>query len=223
MVDLKRFRKEKNLKQIDIAEKLGIAQSYVSAIEKGERPLTDALYEKLELFYPDLREYQSNTKESTYEHSNAEPIGLNIKIIKLVNQYAYAGYMNGYQNPTYYDELPDYPLFVNHEARGNYLAFEVRGDSMADGTDESIKDGDIVIGREIPKQYWSSKLHIKKWSTYVIAHAHDGIVVKNITEHDVATGDIVAHSLNPEWEDRLYNLGEIVKLYNVIKVVRDKR
>lgn len=40
MIDLKGFRKDKNIKQRVICELLDIAQPYLSAIERGERPLS---------------------------------------------------------------------------------------------------------------------------------------------------------------------------------------
>ena len=222
MIDLKRLRRDKNIKQNQLAELLGVGQSLISSIERGTRNISTEIYHKLAELYPDLNDYRYENGNK-YETSTASPIGLNIKIVKLVNKYSYAGFMNGHFETSYYDDLPDYPFFGDHDTRGNYLAFEVIGESMFDGTDESIKDGDVVIGKEVPRELWSSGLHMKKWSTYVIAHSVDGLVVKNITDLNFDDREFIVHSLNPEWDDRLYKFDDIVKLYHVKKVIRDRR
>lgn len=48
MIDVKRFRVEKNIKQKELCDILGIAQPYMSAIERGERPLGE---DKLKILY----------------------------------------------------------------------------------------------------------------------------------------------------------------------------
>lgn len=39
MIDLKRFRRENNITQADLAKYLGVGQSFISQIEKGSRPM----------------------------------------------------------------------------------------------------------------------------------------------------------------------------------------
>lgn len=41
MIDIKRFRTDKNITQREICEVLGVAKPYLSAIERGERPFYD--------------------------------------------------------------------------------------------------------------------------------------------------------------------------------------
>jgi transcriptional regulator with XRE-family HTH domain len=47
MVDLKRFRKEKNISQKDLQDLLGLSQSYISSLENRVKPITDDIYKKL--------------------------------------------------------------------------------------------------------------------------------------------------------------------------------
>lgn len=142
--------------------------------------------------------------------------------VPLVNQYAYAGYLNGYQDETYMNTLPTIPFIADHEARGNYIAFEVKGDSMNDGTEESYLEGDRLLCREIPPYLWKdSKLHIKKWD-FVIVH-EEGIIVKRITEHDVENHTITVHSLNELYPDRTINLEEVKQIFNVVEMQRPRR
>lgn len=142
--------------------------------------------------------------------------------VPLVNQYAQAGYLCGFQDATYISGLPTIPFIVDHEAKGNYVAFEVRGDSMNDGTEDSYLEGDRLLCREIYPQYWvEAKLHIKKWD-FVIVH-EDGILVKRILDHDVENHIITIHSLNDMYRDREIDLAEVRQIFNVIELQRPRR
>lgn len=149
-------------------------------------------------------------------------VGAHAVNVPLVNQYAYGGYVNGYADMEYIDSLPTIPFIVDHEARGNYMAFEVRGDSMDDGTDEAYKEGDRLLCREIKSDLWvSAKLHHKKWD-FVIVHK-EGILIKRIADHDVTNHTIIIHSLNPEYPDRTIDLKDVRQIFNVIEMSRPRR
>ena len=155
--------------------------------------------------------------------AEAKPMKLeHIVFAPLVSQYAYASYLSGYADEEYIEGLPVVPFFADHEAKGNYVAFEVRGDSMDDGTDEGYMDGDRVLGREIPPDLWvSSKLHIRKWD-FIIVHT-EGILIKRIIAHDVDKHLITIHSLNDMYEDKVLDLKDVRKIFNVIELQRPKR
>lgn len=163
-----------------------------------------------------LDDYKELKKEAVLLNPNA------IIYVPLVNQYAYAGYLNGFQNETYMNTLPTIPFIADHEAKGNYIAFEVKGDSMNDGTEESYLEGDRLLCREIPSYLWQeSKLHIKKWD-FVIVH-EEGIIVKRITNHDVENHTITVHSLNELYPDRVLDLSEVKQIFNVVEMQRPRR
>lgn len=153
----------------------------------------------------------------------AMPLNQNYVInVPLVNQYAQAGYLCGYEDADYLSSLPSIPFIIDHEAKGNYIAFEVRGDSMNDGTEESYLQGDKLLCREIQPQYWvESKLHIRKWD-FVIVH-ENGILVKRIIDHDVENHIITIHSLNDLYPDREIDLAEVKQIFNVIEFQRPRR
>ena len=165
---------------------------------------------------------KSTEAEKQYQ-IEAMPMNPNaILNVPLVNQYAYAGYLNGYQNETYMNTLPTIPFIADHEAMGNYIAFEVKGDSMNDGTEESYLEGDRLLCREVPQYLWAeSRLHIKKWD-FVIVH-EDGILIKRITDHDTANHTIRVHSLNEMYPDRIIDLREVKQIFNVIELQRPRR
>lgn len=148
-----------------------------------------------------------------------EPIILRVP---LVSQYAQAGYLCGYADAAYMATLPTIPYIVDHEAQGHYVAFEVKGDSMNDGTEDAILEGDRLLCREIMPHLWAdSKLHIRKWD-FVIVHT-EGILVKRIINHDVENHTITIHSLNSMYPDKVINLSDVKQIFNVIELQRPRR
>lgn len=146
----------------------------------------------------------------------------NVKFVSLVSQYAYAGYLAGFSDTEYEKTLPKVPVLVDHELKGHYMMFEVKGDSMNDGSEESILEGDRLLGREIRRDLWPFKLHINRWD-FIVVHRTEGILVKRITHHDTEKGTITLHSLNTEYEDRVFNLDDVAQIFNVIEVTRNRR
>lgn len=224
MIDLKRFREENNIKQSEICKILGIAQSYVSAIESRKRPLNEEKFKLLYEHYGDVvLKYKQPDNVVIIKSNDAEFIEDRLtKRVPLVNQYAYAGYLIGYQDEAYIEQLPTIAFDVDHDPKGHYLAFEVRGDSMDDGSRFSYVDGDRLFCREIQPHLWcNSKLHLRDWD-FVIVHK-EGILVKRIIDHDVQNHTITIHSLNPFYEDQVIDLVDVYQIFNVIGYQRKTR
>ena len=235
---LKQVRIALGLNQSQMAEIIGVKQGTYSPYEKkGNIP-----NEKLELlkykkhvnidwillgngdmFEKTNIENQSNLSNVDKVVSEVKQLDQAIVMqVPLVNQYAYAGYTSGFQDETYIAQLPVIPFFVDHEAKGNYMAFEVRGDSMNDGSADSYIEGDRLLGREISPNLWcQTKLHLRKWD-FIIVH-EDGILIKRIIDHDVSNHTITIHSLNPLYEDRVIDLCGVKQIFNVIELQRPKR
>ncbi|KQR93323.1 hypothetical protein ASG01_08995 [Chryseobacterium sp. Leaf180] len=145
-------------------------------------------------------------KPKTYTNSLA---------VKVVTIPARAGYVDSYYSETFLSDLPTVLIEADKEYKGNYLAFEVDGDSM----EPDYYKGDIVICREVKRDLWQYKLHYKDYD-FVIAHGSKGITLKEITDHNVETGDITCHSVNQENganPDFVWNLKEVAFLYNVVE------
>lgn len=148
--------------------------------------------------------------------------------VPLITQKAYAGYLVGFADPEFYDDLDTIPLPVDALHRGSYLAFEVTGWSMVcydtdDLAELSIRPGWIAIGRDIPKEKWRYRLHTHTTDTWIIIHQDKGILIKQITNHDVEKGKITIHSLNPEFKDDILNLEQVKQIFSVVQIINKKR
>lgn len=138
--------------------------------------------------------------------------------VPLVHVRAQCGYLNGFGDEGYIETLPSLPVIVDRTYHGKYMLFEAEGDSMDNGSKDSICDGDIVLAREVNRDLWRYRLHIKDWY-FIIVHRTEGIAIKKIVDHDVEHGTITCHSLNDMFRDYKVNLDEVAELYNLIKIV----
>ncbi len=181
------LRKKYGLTQGQFAEEIGIKRSLVGAYEEGRaEPRLANLSRMAELFETSVdtlinQDVSKLTDMELKSHAKFKLAPPKMKIlsitvddndkeyIDLVPQKAAAGYLNGYSDPEYIEELPKFrlPQFNGH---GTYRAFEVSGDSML-----PIESGTIVIG-----QYVESVADIKSGKTYILVTESEGVVYKRV-------------------------------------------
>lgn len=197
-----------------------VSQASLTHIKKGRNEPSRKM---LELF---LEKYDSVNPAWLYtgegpmlKKQEAKPLeNFEFVMIPHVPVTARAGYLSGFGDDEYIESLPTIPVIVDKQYNGKYRVFDVDGDSMDNGTRLSLYDKDKVLCREIKKDLWQYKLHINDWF-FVIVHKEEGVIVKQITEHNVDTCEITCHSLNPLFKDFTINLDDVLELYNVIKIV----
>lgn len=148
--------------------------------------------------------------------------------VPIITQRAYAGYLRGFGDPEYYEDLPTLPVMIDRRAFSTYMAFEVAGDSMVNLSDyelaeKSIFPGRIAIGRLLDKSKWLYKLHIHNYDAWVIVHKTEGILIKAIIDHKVDEGEITIHSLNPQYKDEVLKLKDVEQIFSVIKIEQKTR
>ncbi len=91
---------------------------------------------------------------------------------------------------------------------GNFVTFEVKGDSMDDGTADSYKDGEILICKPV-----EGGIQINQ--DYVIVRGSDAMVRRVVAHHHIGGNTIAVHSLNPIYKDETVSLAD-VEVYKVI-------
>lgn len=218
--------------QGDLAAKLGYNRSSFSQIvgEKGNKQVSSKFIEALcsiskkinkmwllgEVGEMVIDSNKHEDKPTFSNRSNAREFmmnELNVTVAPLISQFAQAGYLSGFADTEYLESQPMYVAATKHSG-GNYIAFEVRGDSMFDGTFNSICNADVLLGRELHRDHWLSKLHVPR--VFIIVHKEDGILCKEVIDHNPETGDIRCHSLNPNktlYPDFTINLADVRQLF----------
>lgn len=221
----------KDLQELDItayqvAQGTGIAQSTIGRMLNGETKRPNATT------ITTIRNYIKSVKSGnakpgekpTKEHDAVWVNFESFKLVPLVTHRAQAGFLAGWGDDEYLDELPKVPWEVDREYKGKYMTFEVSGDSMESDTDprESLFEGDLLLCREVQRIHWKNKLHIHKWD-FVIVHREQGILVKRIKEHVTGNGTLVLHSLNPYYEDFNVEMDDLIAIFNIVDVKRSRR
>lgn len=226
---IQKIMDEEGLNKNSFSKAIGISNNVtITRIINEKRSPSRSTCEKIVSAFPKYNlawiltgEGSMLTDITSYDEASPidEPIILRVP---LVSQYAQAGYLCGYADAAYMATLPTIPYIVDHEAQGHYVAFEVKGDSMNDGTEDAILEGDRLLCREIMPHLWAdSKLHIRKWD-FVIVHT-EGILVKRIIDHNVENHTITIHSLNSMYLDKVINLSDVKQIFNVIELQRPRR
>lgn len=198
----------------DVAEKMGVSPQALQNTLKTEdiktgvlKSIATAINKNVYFFLEDILNEEKN--HDLHSDFTTAP---------LITQYAHGSYLKGFADHDYMEAQPLYVASKKYSG-GNYVAFEVRGDSMDDDSKRSICSGDVVLGRELYKQYWTCKLHVPR--VFVIVHRTEGIILKEIVSHNVETGIITCHSFNSDYDDFELNLSDVVQLFYIKEVKRE--
>lgn len=249
---IKHVRKLLKLNQKTFAAQMGYGQSIISEIEKGTKSPTERFLISLSDKYNIRKQWIITGEEPIFhpeKENNGKPIsdifrvdeeishnkyieigdGTMLMLTPLVEEYAYAGYLAGYRDREYIEELPTHPIFVNKYHKGNYQSFQAVGDSMTsldpNLVEYNIYHGNIVTGREIIRVHWQSRLHTHAFLDYVIVHK-DGILIKRVTHHDVEKGILTLHSLNENkqmYPDFHVKLDDVYQIFSIVEVSQKRK
>jgi len=217
--NIKFFRKRLGMTQQEFADRLDIKRSLVGAYEEGRAdPRITNLVKISSVFnlkIDDLVEIEFNKmsaieldrfmEEGGYKKFKILTVSVdkdNRENIELIPQKAAAGYMNGYADPEFIQELPRFRLPFLPES-GTFRAFEIAGDSML-----PIKSGTIVIG-----SYVEHPGEIKNGDTYVLVTRSEGIVFKRVFNYIDEKGKIYLVSDNRSFAPFELEQDEIIELW----------
>nr|DAJ31137.1 MAG TPA: CI repressor [Caudoviricetes sp.] len=140
--------------------------------------------------------------------------------IPLVPYRARAGVLSGFGDPDWQEGKQTMHVLVDRRLRGDYLIYEVEGDSMDDGTTNSFLEGDFLLCRVLPKSEWQYGIKKRTMTFCVIATEAEGVVLKQVTRHDKAEGVITCHSLNPAYDDYEVNLSDVQAIFYVERLAQ---
>ncbi|GCB37066.1 S24 family peptidase [Bacteroides faecalis] len=102
------------------------------------------------------------------------------------------------------------------------IAFSIEGDSMDNGSNESLPQGCYVFVEAYSIDNFKSSITSKPDDFWVIK-TKDGYLVKQVTGY-VEEDAVQCHSLNPKYQDYIIKLEDIISVYLVTarqsKIVR---
>jgi hypothetical protein len=126
----------------------------------------------------------------------------NIPVIKLVPFEASAGYLTSRWDHAFWDELQVLSLPADRYRHGQYLGFQVSGDSM----EPTIQNGDYVVGRRLDRFASVSPRNV-----YVVVTVDD-LLVKRV-EVDEKAGCLVLLSDNDFYPPQRVALEDVRELW----------
>lgn len=217
------------LRYIEIfCERLHVNKDYIITGE-GNMLLTEAQIDnKSNINAKPLHEvqYPIDATESPFlEMGN----GLLTMFIPKVDEYAYGSFPGGFRDPEWVETLPKVAITVNKRHSGRYFAFDILGDSMEnyetkEDAKKSIAEGSTVVGREIDRFHWKSRLHYHRWNAFVFVHKEYGVACKTILDQEVEDGVIHLGSFNPDkkrHKNFTWHLDDIAAIYNVVRIINE--
>jgi transcriptional regulator with XRE-family HTH domain len=170
----------KKLSQEQLAEELKINRSRLGAYEEGRNEPPIEILISLSTFFQisidalirgDLSQTDPEALMKIGKNRILFPIKVdkeNNDVIEVVPVKAMAGYLNGYADPEFIENLSI--MNLPFKIVGKHRAFTIKGDSMP-----PLKDGTIVVGK-----YVESLNEIKDGQTYIVLTKNDGVVYKRL-------------------------------------------
>ncbi len=215
--NIKALRDQKRLSQEQLAEDLGITRARLGAYEESRnQPPIDMLIRLSDYFQVSIdalirADFSKSTVEAMMKigkHRTLLPIQVdknNNDLVEVVNVRAMAGYLNGYADPQFIEDLP--VMNLPFKIIGKHRAFPIKGDSMP-----PLKDGTIVVGR-----YVESLEEIKDGQTYIVLTKDDGLVYKRLYREKKKAANIFEfHSDNPAYVPYTVQTENILEVWSFV-------
>lgn len=210
--NLKYLRKLRGWTQEEFAAKLQIKRSLLGAYEEERaEPRLEVLEAVGELFKLSLDELLltevGENKGGYMARRRAQKLAAGATEIPFVPVKAAAGYLAGYADPEYIDELNTFTLPMI--GAGTYRAFEILGDSMLPTPSGSIIIGEMTMGID----------DVKSNQTYIIVSRNDGIVYKRVVRNGKSKAKLTLVSDNTAYQPYSMNAADIVEIWKASFVI----
>ncbi|HVZ96496.1 MAG TPA: LexA family transcriptional regulator [Chitinophagaceae bacterium] len=221
-LNLKYLRKLRGWTQEEFASKIGIKRSLVGAYEEERaEPRTDVLEIVSSIFKVTLDELllhdlsQSHGSGYLAKRRQLKMMSADRNLIHFVPVKAAAGYLAGYADSEFIDELNTFTLPML--SGGMYRAFEIIGDSML-----PTPSGSVIVGEKA-----DSLDNIRNNTACIVVTKSEGIVYKRVIKSNKNKSKLTLVSDNPAYQPYQVNASDILELWQaqvaINKVVSQQR
>jgi len=210
--NLKYLRKLRGWTQEEFATKLQIKRSLLGAYEEERaEPRIEVLEIVGEMFKLTLDDLflkdLSDTKGNYLAKRRAQKLAAGTNEIQFVPVKAAAGYLAGYADPEFIDELNTFTLPML--APGQYRAFEIVGDSML-----PTPSGSIIVGEKV-----EDINDVKNNFTYIVVSRNEGIVYKRVMKNNRSKNKYTLVSDNPTYQPYHVNGEDILEVWKAAMIL----
>lgn len=212
-LNLKYLRKLRGWTQEEFAGKLNIKRSLLGAYEEERAdPRLDVLeiigdIFKLSLDELLLKDLSNQSGSYLMKRRQQKMMSADRNIIHFVPVKAAAGYLAGYADSEFIDELNTFTLPML--SGGHYRAFEIIGDSML-----PTPSGSIIVGEKV-----NSMDDVKTNLAYIVISRNEGIVYKRIIKSNKTKNKVSLASDNPTYQPYQVNTEDIIELWQAQVVI----
>ena len=213
--NLRYLRKLRGWTQEQFAKKIAIKRSLLGAYEEERaEPRIEILHAVCNLFKVSMDDIllkdlaQPSDGGSYLDRRRAVKLSKpTVAEIHFVPIKAAAGYLSGYGDTEFIDELNTFTLPML--APGYYRAFEIVGDSML-----PTPSGSVIVGEKIEDMN-----DVKNNNAYIVVSRNNGIVYKRINRNNRAKNKIMLVSDNPIYEPYPIEEDDILELWKAQMII----
>lgn len=210
--NMKYLRKLRGFTQDEFAQKIGIKRSLVGAYEEERaEPNYEVLETVSDLFKVSiddlLRKDLSETKGSYLAKRRQLKMLAETNVIHFVPVKAAAGYLNGYADPEFLDELNTFTLPML--TSGTYRAFEIIGDSMM-----PTPSGSVIVGAKV-----ENLDDVKNNNAYIVLSKSEGVVYKRVLKSNRSKNKLTLLSDNPVYQPYRVNTEDVLEFWSAQMVI----
>lgn len=210
--NLKYLRKLRGWTQEEFANKLRIKRSLLGAYEEERaEPRIDVLEVVCDMFKLTLddilRKDLSDNKGNYLVKRRAMKLAQGRPDIPFVPIKAAAGYLAGFEDPEFIDELNTFTLPML--SGGNYRAFEIVGDSML-----PTPSGSVIVGEKL-----ENLDDVKNNVACIVVSRNEGIVYKRVQKNGRQKNKLTLVSDNPVFHPYTVNAEEVLEMWQAQVVI----
>lgn len=210
--NLKYLRKQRGWTQEEFATKLNIKRSLLGAYEEERaEPRYEVLEAVCDLFKLTmdelLRKDLSDQKGNYLSQRRAMKMVSGPAEIPFVPVKAAAGYLAGYADPEFIDELNTFTLPML--TGSNYRAFEIIRDSML-----PTPSGSVIVGEKV-----SDLEEVKNDTPCIVVSRNEGIVYKRVQKNGKQKDKLTLVSDNPVFHPYTVSTEEVIEMWQAQVVI----
>ncbi len=210
--NLRYLRKLRGWTQEEFATKLSIKRSLLGAYEEERaEPRIDVLEQVGDMFkltLDDLLRKDLSEQKGTYlSKRRALKLAGTRTEIPFVPVKAAAGYLAGYADPEFIDELNTFTLPML--SGGNYRAFEIIGDSML-----PTPSGSVIVGEKV-----NDLEDVGNNTPCIVISRNEGIVYKRVQKNGRVRNKLTLISDNPAFHPYTVNTEEVIEMWQAQMVI----
>lgn len=210
--NLKYLRKLRGLTQEEFAVKLQIKRSLLGAYEEERaEPRLDVLEivsDEYGISLDDLLRTDLTGSEGNYlSKRRQQKMGNEGNQIHFVPMKAAAGYLAGYADEEFIDELNTFTLPML--GSGQFRAFEIIGDSML-----PTPSGSIIVGQKTERLE-----DVKSNTACIVVSRSEGIVYKRISRNGRDKSRLTLMSDNPSYQPYEVQASDVLELWQAQMVI----